>query len=46
MVGSGRSLFPLTSVRLSLYLSLVVGIFFFFAAIWADLILVIVVVVG
>ena len=27
--GSGRSLFPLTFVRLSLYLSLVVGIFFF-----------------
>ena len=34
------TLFPLLSVCLSLYLSLVVGFFFFLAAIWVDLILV------
>ena len=34
------TLFPLLFVRLSLCLSLVVGFFFFFTAIWVDLILV------
>ena len=34
------TLFPLLSIHLSLCLSLVVGFFFFFAAIWVDLILV------
>ena len=44
MIGLGLAgdltLFPLLSVCLSLYLSLVVGFFFFLAAIWVDLILV------
>ena len=35
------TLFPLLSVRLSLCLSLVVGFFFFLAAIWVDLMVVV-----